>query len=52
MGFCGPNDLSDSVKALKEVVGLRIGLNPTRRTWPCYWVAPPIVSYDEAWRAK
>ena len=36
MGFYGPNDPTDSVKALKEVVVLRIGFNPTRSTSPCY----------------
>ena len=30
------NDPTDSVKALKEVVVLRIGFNPTRSTSPCY----------------
>jgi len=35
MGFYGSNDPTDSVKALKEVVVLRIGLNPTRSTSPC-----------------
>ena len=28
-GFCGSNDQTNSVKALKEVVFLRIGFNPT-----------------------
>ena len=36
MGFYGSNDPTDSVKALKEVVVLRIGFNPTRSTSPCY----------------
>ena len=35
-GFCGSNDPTNSVKALKEVVFLRIGFNPTRSTSPCY----------------
>jgi len=35
-GFCGSNDPTDSVKALKEVVVLRIGFNPTRSTSPRY----------------
>ena len=30
-GFYGSNDPTDSVKALKEVVILRIGFNPTGR---------------------
>jgi len=30
------NDPTDSVKALKEVVVLRIGFSPTRSTSPCY----------------
>jgi len=30
MGFYGSNDPTNSVKALKEVVVLRIGFNPTR----------------------
>jgi len=34
--FYGSNDPTDSVKALKEVVVLRIGFNPTRSTSPCY----------------
>ena len=36
MGYYGSNDPTDSVKALKEVVVLRIGFNPTRSTSPCY----------------
>ena len=36
MGFYGSNDPTDSVKALKEVVVLRIGFNPSRSTSPCY----------------
>ena len=36
MGFYGSNDPTNSVKALKEVVVLRIGFNPTRSTSPCY----------------
>jgi len=32
MGFYGSNDPTNTVKALKEVVVLRIGLNPTRST--------------------
>ena len=36
MGFYGSSDQTDSVKALKEVVVLRIGFNPTRSTKPCY----------------
>ena len=36
-GFYGSNDQTNSVKALKEVVLLRIGLNPTRSTSPCYY---------------
>ena len=36
MGFYGSNDPTDSVKAVKEVVVLTIGFNPTRSTWPCY----------------
>jgi len=35
-GFCGSNDPTNSVKALKVVVFLRIGFNPTRPTSPCY----------------
>ena len=35
-GFYGSNDPTNSVKALKEVVVLRIGFNPTRSTSPCY----------------
>ena len=34
--FYGSNDPTNSVKALKEVVVLRIGFNPTRSTSPCY----------------
>ena len=36
MGFYGFNDPTDSVEALKEVVVLRIGFNPTRSASPCY----------------
>jgi len=36
MGFYGSNDPTDSVKALKEVVVLRIGFNPTSSPSPCY----------------
>ena len=36
MVFCGSNDPTNSVKALKEVVVLRIGFNPTKSTSPCY----------------
>jgi len=36
MGFYESNDPTDSVKALKGVVVLRIGFNPTRSTSPCY----------------
>jgi len=36
MGFYGSNDPTDSVKALKEVVVLRIDFNPTRSTSQCY----------------
>jgi len=36
MGFCGSDDPTDIVKALKEVVVLRIGFNPTRSTLQCY----------------
>ena len=35
-GFYGSNDPTNSVKALKEVVVLKIGFNPTRSTSPCY----------------
>jgi len=35
-GFYWSNDPTNSVKALKEVVVLRIGFNPTRSTSPCY----------------
>ena len=35
-GFCRSNDPTNSVKALKEVVVLRIWINPTRSTSPCY----------------
>ena len=35
-GFYGSNDPTDSVKALKEVVVLRAGFNPTRSTSLCY----------------
>ena len=34
--FYGSNDPTNSVKALKEVVVLRIGFNPTRSNSPCY----------------
>jgi len=36
MGFYGSNDQTNSVKALKEVVVLRIAFNPSRSTPPCY----------------
>jgi len=36
MGFYGSNDPTDSVKALKEVVVLKISLNPTTSTSLCY----------------
>ena len=36
MDFYGSNDPTDSDKALKEVVVLRIGFNPTRSTSLCY----------------
>jgi len=36
MGFYGSNDPTESVKALKEVVVLRTGFNPTKSTSPCY----------------
>ena len=36
MGFYGSNDPTNSIKALKEVVVLRIGFNPTRSTSPCH----------------
>jgi len=36
IGFYESNDPTDSVKALKEVIILRIGFNPTRSTSPCY----------------
>ena len=36
MGFYESSDPTDRVKALKEVVVLRIGFNPTRSTSPCY----------------
>ena len=36
MGFYRSNDPTNSVKALKEVMALRIGFNPTRSTSPCY----------------
>jgi len=32
MDFYGSSDSTDSVKALKEVVVLRVGFNPTRST--------------------
>ena len=35
-GFYGSNDPTNSVKAPKEVVVLRIGFNPSRSTSPCY----------------
>jgi len=35
-GFYGSNDPTDGVKALKELVVIRIGFNPTRSTSPCY----------------
>jgi len=35
-GFYGSNDPTNRVKALKEVVVLRIDFNPTRSTSPCY----------------
>jgi len=35
-GFYRANDITNSVKALKEVVVLRIGFNPTRSTSPSY----------------
>ena len=36
MGFYVSNDPTNSVKALKEVVVLRIDFNTTRSTSPCY----------------
>jgi len=36
MVFYGSNDPTNSVKALKQVVVLGIGFNPTRSTSPCY----------------
>jgi len=36
MGFYGPNDPTNGVKALKEVMVLRIRLYSTRPTSPCY----------------
>jgi len=36
LGFYGSHDPANSVKALKEVVVLRIGFNPIRSTSPCY----------------
>jgi len=36
MGFYGSNDPTNSVKAQKEVVVLRIDFNPTRSISPCY----------------
>jgi len=35
-GFYGSNDPTNSVKALKDVVVLRIGFSPTRSASPCY----------------
>jgi len=35
-GFYGSNDPTNSAKALKEVLVLRIGFNPTRSISPCY----------------
>jgi len=49
MGFYGSNDLTDSVKALKEVVVLRIGFNPTRSTSSCY---NPTHAYNIQWYTK
>jgi len=45
-GFYGSNDPTDSVKALKEVVVLRTGFNPTRSTSPCY---KPTHAYNIQW---
>ena len=36
MDFYVSNNPTNSVKALKEVVVLRIDFNPTRSTSPCY----------------
>jgi len=36
MGFYGSDDPTNSVKALKEAVVLRIGFDPTRFISPCY----------------
>jgi len=36
MGFYESDDPTNSVKALKEAVVLRIGFDPTRSTSPCY----------------
>ena len=36
MGFYGSNNSTNSDKALKKVVVLRTGFNPTRFTSPCY----------------
>jgi len=49
MGFYRSNDPIDSVKALKEVVVLRIGFNPTRSTSPCY---KPTRAYNVQWYTK
>ena len=45
-GFCGSNDPTNSVKALKEVVVLRTGFNPTRPSSPC---CKPTHAYNTQW---
>jgi len=42
MGFYRSDDPTDSFKALKEVVVLRIGFSPTRST--CSGREPPVIS--------
>jgi len=45
-GFYGSNDPTNSVEALKEVVILRIGFNPTSSTSPCY---NPVHAYNNTY---
>jgi len=46
-GLYGSNNPTNSVKALKEVVVLRIGFNPTRSTSPCYNTTRACNTYTE-----
>jgi len=52
MGFYGSNDPTDSVKALKEVVVLRRGFNPTRPTSPCYTLHMHAIIHIQKWINK